>query len=79
MWAAHCRESPATSPNRDGEAAQVPRVFSLSPTNQAGELIDAFSQAREGENSTPFCLLTSVTEIMAGSFVSIPHGVKRCE
>jgi hypothetical protein len=67
MWAAHCRESPATSPNRDGEAAQVPRVFSLSPTNQAGELIDAFLVTLKGENSTPFCLLTSVTKIMAAA------------
>jgi hypothetical protein len=42
MWAAHCRESPATSPNRDGEAAQVPSIFSLSPTRKAGELINSF-------------------------------------
>jgi hypothetical protein len=34
MWAAHCREFPAASPNRDGEAAQLPGVFSLSPGNQ---------------------------------------------
>jgi hypothetical protein len=76
MWAAHCCESPATSPNRDGEAAQVPRVFSLSPANQAGELIDAFLVNLGGENSTtPFGVLTSDQD-HGGSFVSIALGVK---
>jgi hypothetical protein len=70
MWAAHCRESPATSPNRDGEAAQMPRVFSLSPANQAGELIDSFLVKLRGENSTPFDFLTSDQD-RGGSFGSM--------
>jgi hypothetical protein len=45
----------------------MPRVFSLSPTNQAGELIDAFPVNLGGENSTPFGFLTSVTKIMAAA------------
>jgi hypothetical protein len=63
MWAAHCRESPPTSPDRDGEVAQVSGVFSLSPTHQAGELIDAFRRKLQSD-ALSFGLLLIIRKFM---------------